>query len=180
MKLSTKLKAGVAALALAGVVASSATALTSTFNVTATFVDPFSIAQTTQATFGELVAEVNTTYSLAADSTLTPGPGGSQAGAVVAAAGAYNVIDAAAGGAVDITVDNQQAGANGFITINAFNCDWNAGAAATTGATCAFNAQANPTAAGDTLLVGFDITVANTPADAATDTAAFDITVAYD
>lgn len=177
MKLSTKLKMGAGALAIAAVAAASAQAATGTYNLGVTFVDPFTITEATPATFGQLVAEVNTTYSMTAASVVTPGAGGAVVGGTPAA-GSFTLVDSSAGAAVDVTVDAPVAGPNGFLTINQFNCDYNTGTAAT-GATCAYDAAANP-GAGTTLLVGFDITVAGSPPDAATDTATYDVTIVFD
>lgn len=179
MKLSTKLKAGVAALALAGVVASSANAVTETFQLSVTFTEPLSITQTTAANYGEIAANVNTTYTqVATTGVITAGPGGAAFTGTGEASGVYDIVDSTAGaGLVDITVGNQQAGANGFVTVTAFDCDY--GGAAASGATCTYNAAAAP-GAGTDLTIGFDITVAGSPADGATDTVDFDVTVVFD
>ncbi|MCH2547403.1 MAG: hypothetical protein MK052_07330 [Alphaproteobacteria bacterium] len=175
MKLTTKLKISAGALAIAAVSVTSAQAYTETFTMSVAFANPFSFTEAVAADFATLI-NVNTTYELAPDSTLTPGAGGGQVTGT-AAAGTYTVIDSAAGGTVDITVDNQQAGVNGFVTIDEFNCDYGGGAAVG-GVSCSFPGAANP-GAGTALRVGFDITVANDPADADTDTADFDVTVGY-
>lgn len=179
MKLSSKLKAGVAALAIAGVAASAANALTSTFTLTVTFTEPLSITQTTAANYGEVAANVATTYTqVATTGVITAGPGGAAFVGTGEASGVYSIVDSTAGAAlIDITVDNQQAGANGFVTVTGFDCDY--GGAAAAGATCSYNAAAAP-GAGTDLTLGFDITVAGPPVDGDTDTVAFDITVAFD
>ena len=179
MKLSSKLKAGVAALAIAGVAVAGAQALTSTFSLTVTFIDPFSITETTAANYGRVAAGVNTTYTQTALGVVTAGPGGAAFPAPAPTAGVYSIVDASAGAAlVDVTVGNQQAGANGFVTVTGFSCTY--GAAAAAGATCTYNAAANPGAGGTPLNVGFNITVAGSPVNNATDTVAFDVSVAYD
>lgn len=177
MKHSTKLKAGAAAIAGSAVAASSASALTSTFTVSIEFFDPFTITEGAAADFGRLISEVATTYSMDVTGAITPGPGGSETGGTPAA-GSYTIADSATGGAIDVTVNNPVA--NGGVTITSFDCDWNAANSTTNGASCAFNALANPGNAGQVLLVGFDINVDGTQASLATASPTFDITVAYD
>jgi hypothetical protein len=176
MKLSTKLKIGAATVALAAVAATGAQAFTLAGNtVDVAFVDPFNITYDTAADFGDLVAGVNTTYEMLPDNTVNPGPGGAVVGGTQQA-GVFEVSDSGGTGVVDITVNNQVAGT--YMTIDEFNCDYNTGTAAN-GVSCLFDGVANP-AAGTPLLVGFDITIAGSPAGGSSDAATFDVSVVYD
>lgn len=177
MKLSTKMKTGAAAVAGSAVVASGASALTSTFTLAIEFFDPFTITETIPADFGRLISGVATTYVMDVTGAITPGAGGSSTGGTPTQ-GSYTIKDSAGTAAVDVTVDNPVA--NGGVTITAFDCDWNAAASVDAGATCDFNAVPNPAAAGDVLLLGFNITVDGTQATLATASPTFDVTVAYD
>lgn len=178
MKLSTKLKIGTGALALAAVAATSAQALTDTFSVDVLFTEPFTITETTPGDLGELVATNGSYTQSATTGVVTP----TTPGAGVVAAGAAAVITLAESGAgtadVDITVDNQQAGGNGFLTIDGFNCSY--GGAAASGASCVYDAETNPGNGGTALNIGFNVTVANDPADADTDQADYDVTIVFD
>lgn len=176
MKLSTKMKAGATAVAGSAVAASGASALTSTFTVAIEFFDPFTITEAVPADFGRVISGVATTYSLDTANSVTAGAGGSSTGGTPAT-GSYTIADASTGGAVDVTVNNPTT--DGGVTITAFNCQWN-GVTALNGATCAYNAVANPAAAGQTLLVGFDITVDGSQASLDVANPGFDVTVAYD
>ena len=178
MDMTTKMKAGAAAVAGSAVLASSASALTSTLTVALEFFDPFSLVITVAADFGRLISGVATTYQLDVANAVAPGIGGSETGPTAnSVAGQYTLADSASGGNVDVTVDNPVA--NGGVTITGFDCDWNAAANTDNGATCAFTNVTNPAAAGDILIVGFDITVDGTQASGATATPSFDVTLAY-
>jgi hypothetical protein len=178
MKLSTKLKISAGALALAAITATSAQALTDTFTVDVTFTEPFTITETTPGSLGELVTTNGSYTQNATTGVVTP----TTPGAGVVAAGAAAVITLTETGAgtadVDITVDNQQAGVNGFMTIDGFNCSY--GGATATGASCVYDAEANPTGVGTALNIGFNVTVANSPVDADTDQADYDVTIVFD
>lgn len=178
MKFSTKLKISAGALALAAVTATSAQALTDTFNVDVTFTEPFTITETTPGNLGELAA-INGSYTQAAlTGVVTPTTAGAGVVNAATATQAEITLTETAGTAdVDITVDNQQAGINGYLTIDGFDCSYNA--AALTGATCAYDAVANP-AAGSVLSIGFNVTVGGNPPDAATDQADYDVTILFD
>lgn len=177
MNLTTKMKAGAAAVAGSAVVASGASALTSTFTVAIEFFDPFTIVETTPADFGRLISGVATTYVMDTTGTITPGPGGSSTGGAPAA-GAYTIADSAGTAAVDVVVDNPVA--NGGVSITAFDCDWNGGATTDASATCTINAAANPGAGGQVLLVGFTINVDGTQASLDLANPSFDVSVNYD
>lgn len=180
MKISTKLKISVGAVALAAVTATSAQALTDTFNVSVAFTEPFTITETTPGNLGELMAGANGSYEqVATTGVVTPiTPGTGVVNNALESEAVITLVDTGEATAdVDITVGNQQAGANGYITITAFDCDYNGAALA--GATCAYDAAANP-AAGTALSIGFDILVAGSPPDASTDTADYDVTILFD
>lgn len=177
MKLSTKLKMSVAAAALAAVATTGAQAFTLAGNVVdVAFVDPFNITYDTSADFGDLVAAVNTTYAMDAAGNVTPGAGGAVVGGTQQQ-GVFTITDSGGTGVVDITVNGQVAGT--YMTIDGFNCDYNTGTTAT-GASCLYDGVANPTGGGTALNVGFNITIAGSPADGSSDQATFDVIVAYD
>lgn len=178
MKLSTKLKIGAGALALAAVTATSAQALTDTFTVDVTFTEPFTITEATPGSLGELVAGNGSYTQAATGGVITP----TTPGAGVVVQGTSAIITLAETGAgtadVDITVGNQQAGVNGFLTIDGFNCSYSGSTA--TGASCAYDAETNPGNGGTALNIGFNVTVANDPVDADTDQADYDVTIVFD
>lgn len=170
-------RVGMALVSGSAAAAGSAHALTTTFTVAVEFFDPFIITETVPASFGRLISGVATTYVLETTDNLISGAGGSPTGGTPAA-GRYTISDSSTGGAIDIVVDNPVA--NGGVTINSFDCLWNAGAAADNGVNCNFNALPNPTIDGQVLVVGFDIAVDGTQNTLDVANPTFDVTVTYD
>lgn len=167
---------GMAIASGSAVAATGAHALTTTFTVAVEFFDPFIITETVSASFGRLISGVATTYVLEINDNLISGAGGSSTGGNPTA-GHYTIMDSATGGAIDVVVNNPIA--NGGVTITAFDCQWN-GAQVDNGAFCSFNALANPTATGQVLVVGFDITVDGTQDTLDVANPSFDVSVVYD
>lgn len=117
-------KKSILAVGATSLAASSAYALTSTFNISISFSQPFTIVETTHMNFGTVIADTTANYILTtADAVSATGSGALVAG--VPAAGDYTITDTgSAGNNIDIgvaglTVDN------GATPINPV-CNWNA------------------------------------------------------
>jgi len=181
MKLSTKLKLGVASVAAGALITSAVYAGGSNptvGNITVNFVDPFTVSENTPVLFAGIMPGVAETYDMAAATgAITAGGAGGGVSATGSTAGDYTITDSGGTANVDITVDSAAGGT--IVSVTDFDCTYGGNAGTSAAGKCTFSNFANPTSAGTHLLVGPNISVTNAGVDGNNEALTFAVTVAY-
>lgn len=167
------------ALGCTVLMASSTYALTSNFTATVNFTQPFTVAESTQMTFGTLIAGVATSYVITTASAATSGAGGGVIGGAPAA-GDFRIDDTGTATTTLSVVVNNLTADNG-VTPTSPTCAYNGGGELSCAAPITGLVNPNSgTAAAKTLLVGMTLVIDGTQADGTTASPSYDVVVQYD
>lgn len=171
--MQNSIKKGMAAVGATSLAASSAYALTSTFNISISFSQPFTIVETTPMSFGSVIATTTADYTISTIDVVTATGSGASIGGVPAA-GDYTITDTGtAANNIDITVGALTAN-NGVTPVNPV-CNYNAQGDV---AGCTLVNVTNA-GGGNVMNVGVTLQVDGTQANGSSATPTFTIAVAY-